>query len=131
MHILLLHRPARDVAVSTVESTLFELLSSTVKFLGITFFPFCDTFVSLNQQAAPAETVRYFFAQAADLRVIQALGLSISFPRLCDAARHQLSLTLFTMFDDQRRTSSCATLRASHWKHTHRLRLPRAALLES
>lgn len=92
----LLRRRYIDTALTIIEAKAFASVNWTVAWAGISVFPFCATFASLHQEAAPAATVHDFCDQAADLRYIQTLGYTISFTRpLCNAV-HALSVTVFT-----------------------------------
>lgn len=90
-----LRRRELEASLSSVEAKSFSFLNFTVGWIRVTFLPFCATSASLNQQAAPFACVRDFIIQAADLRVIKALGSSISFHRPTGNECHQLSITFF------------------------------------
>lgn len=77
-----LRRRDLSASLSTVYARNFVSLNSTVGWLGITASPFCGVVELLHQHVAPSAAKSAFLSQAANLKTIQALGSTLTFPRL-------------------------------------------------
>lgn len=82
----------------------FASLNMTIGWLVITASRFCKTFSPLHQQPPTSAAIRHFIDQVVDLRSIQALGSTFSFPGPLYNAMHALSVRVFA--DDGRSTTN-------------------------